>query len=367
MHTPASRASLTEGYFQATDWSPLASSELNTSVFVFRDRNGNGAHDSGERPFAGVIVRLLRPDSTVVERRTNPYGFANFSNSIRGLGTDISVAGVYHVEVVPPPGSARRGGQFLRQAVRFDPDPNSRAGIRADVPPVAVGLAPDLRLAGRWPPGVDSIWARLGADTVVLSRGAAAPDFALSVSPGVIDLRAVDRTGRIVGSVRVRVSDTPVRLAWDPSAAERPGTEADTIRFDPDPPSLLAKFQGTGNLRASNVVAVHYQAYGGEGYVNGATSPPHVAYGSSGYPLVFTGKEPFHVVSLYLSTAWHSAEGDTATVRGWRDGALVAEEVLVLSSLHPVQLRVRWLPVDRLEVASSHQWPVVIDDLVIRN
>ena len=56
-------------------------STLHFSRFVFRDVNRNGIYDMGDRPFAGLSVRLVRPDGSEVVMQSNLGGFANFNMS----------------------------------------------------------------------------------------------------------------------------------------------------------------------------------------------------------------------------------------------------------------------------------------------
>ena len=63
------------------DKSELAKSTLHFSRFVFRDVNRNGTYDMGDRPFAGLSVRLVRPDGSEVIAQSNLAGFANYNMS----------------------------------------------------------------------------------------------------------------------------------------------------------------------------------------------------------------------------------------------------------------------------------------------
>lgn len=350
-------------------WNPLAGRSFNTSVYIFRDWNGNGELDLGEPPFAGVAVRATPGRGPSVIRRTNSFGFANFTNSGVSEGVDIAHPGTWVFEVLPPAGWTGHD-RDVRQTVEFSLSDDSRAGIAADLPPRAVGLsAPPSFILGAGAE-LDSGYVTTSGWHPLSSSDANGRRVVSGISEGTYLLSLVSDSGvaveRLVhtGPIPVYVSVLYAPRRW------LPPTHAfvDTLSFEDVGESAIFKLPNLRQVKTSNVVVVDRHGYGGAGYVNAATSGVYVAYGSSGYMMSFTatGESEFDFVQTTLAAGWSEAEGDTVIVGGSTSDGQLLEERLTASAVSPVIFSADWRHLRSLTIRSAHQWPVVIDDLVLR-
>lgn len=350
------------------DWNRSAPSKLNISSFAFADRNRSGAYDPGDRPMAGVAVRLTRPDGSTVIGRSNVNGFANFAMQLGGEEGDITVLNQpYRFELIPPPGWEITTGNAVHDT-SFRAVPGAIAGMGAVDPPPVVGLAPAPTLLGRWPDLANRSLVvtsdagekrRMGLD----SSGR----FEVSLSPGTWSLPAPERAPR-----RVQVGFAPVYVSQGSGfgAAAEPGGPERIVDFDDVDRSYIEKLApGYAGLGWDYLLAVDNQFYEGPGYVNGLVSGAMVAYNSSGHPATLYALAPgghFDFLGGYFATAWPQSEGEVVTARAFRDGRLVAEDRLTLSHLGPVYFQADYLGVSRVEFTTEHYWQFVVDDLRVR-
>lgn len=358
------------------DWESGAPSGLDISVFVYRDRNRNGEYDQGDLPMPGVSVSLLKPAGIPEHEQSNVNGYTNFRMHLRPGDSSISRKDAfYHFEVQTPPGWQVTSGN-VRQSSRFRALAGSPAGLVAESPPDAVGLAPVLTISG----SIEE------ADQLI-SLIATAPDnrrlqitpgpqghFRFGASAGDWTLTATRADTPYPVVRQVSVADVPVALSSLSMSAAVTALPAKEHRiretFDALPYSRIEKLpRGHNGLDWNYLLAVHNQTYHGPGYVNGMVSPPGVGYNSSGHPVTIAGLAPgdrFDFSGGFFSVAWPGSEGETLEVTGWRGPAQVYRDNITLSYLGPVWFQADYRDIDRLTLATSHYWQFVSDDLEFR-
>jgi hypothetical protein len=129
---------------------------------------------------------------------------------------------------------------------------------------------------------------------------------------------------------------------------------------------LVEMPSGVGGLNWNNLIAVDFIIYNGEGYMNTSMSGRYVGYNSSGHPATLWRDDGFDFVGGYFGVAWMLAQGETLSVKAWRNGVLVADEAIRLSSLGPVWFDADFRGVQKVVLSTSHFWQFVADDLVVR-
>lgn len=115
-------------------------------------------------------------------------------------------------------------------------------------------------------------------------------------------------------------------------------------------------------LTFHNFVSAHRRFYGGAGYVNAVTSGEYLAYTSSGHPGTISKEGGFVPVSMQLGYAWDGAGAGLAVIEAYRDGALVQQVSLNLTTGYPTTFMPRWGRVDRLVIRHTKYWQVLVDD-----
>lgn len=366
-------------YSPRTDWSTFSRGDLNISSFVYRDRNRNGVYDLGDRPMASIAVEMISPEGAEAVHRSNVNGFANFKMSVTGDNAEVTGPGRYHFRVIVPPGWDVTSGNG-EQTSGFEVLTSSPADIVAKTtPPVPVGLAPQLSIFGH-------VATRdMDGDLVVTSDAsisAVGPNgqkidvavadngtFTIPASKGTWILTAqqtgtphrIDRT--------VSIDQAPVHLSalvfgdTLPSPA-RYETEID---FEAVSKSVLAKIpSGVGGVNWFYLNVTEMLFYNGPGYVNSAISGGYVAYNSSGHPVTISSEEGFDFVGAYFGVAWRKAEGEELLIEAWRNGELVGEEVIRLSTLGPVWFDAEYRDINEITMTTRHYWQFVTDDMVVR-
>ncbi|MEQ8516073.1 MAG: hypothetical protein RIC38_10750, partial [Chromatocurvus sp.] len=363
------------------DWKVTRSSELNMSVFIYRDRNRSGDYDQGDLPMPGVAVNLIKPAGKPEREESNVNGYTNFRmhNSADGSGIDRAGA-FFHFEVEIPPGWRVTSGN-ARQSSHFRALPGSPAGLVAESPPDTVGLAPVLTISGTIEP----------VETLVSLRAIAPPGgrlpvevdpsghFALPAHAGDWQLEALFKDHPAPLTRRVTVRDVPVALSAivaGQAATAAPETAMPitprpiTENFDALPYSIIEKLpRGHNGLDWDYLLAVDNQTYRGPGYVNGMVSPPGVGYNSSGHPVTVAALNPgdrFDFTGGYFSAAWPQSEGETLELQAWRGPELAYRDRIGLSYLGPAWFQADYRDIDRLSLATTHYWQFVSDDLQFR-
>jgi hypothetical protein len=373
---PAQDLSADDPYPVRLDWGPEASSSPNISLFAFRDTGGNGGYDLGDPPLAGIAVRIWRPNGSVVLRRSNANGFANFGTRLGDATADIGYPGDYVFEAIAPEGWTVTTNN-TEQVVRFQTEGDSRPGIVATLVPEPVGLAPELVLSGivaeRRPDG--GIRPAVKAQVTLHSQGrrtrTATTDgdgrYRLLVEPGEWSIAVVGSQGMHAGRQNVIVGRVPVivsTLLLGEATNARDLSHLRVVDFEGVTSSDLTKVpNGVAGLRWKNMIVTHKTLYGGEGYVNNAVSGDYVGYNTSGYPVFLEHPEGFDFFGGYFGGAWLSAEGERLRVRGWRGGEVAFSDEFGLSAIGPSWFDAEYLGITRLEISTAHYWQFVVDDL----
>ena len=93
----------------------------------------------------------------------------------------------------------------------------------------------------------------------------------------------------------------------------------------------------------------------GSGYQNGAVSPDYVAFNPSFATATVRDSEHFDFTGAYITAAWR--QGLEVTVKGFRDGGLVALQTVVVDALAPTVptdfLTFDFLDIDKLVFESA--------------
>jgi hypothetical protein len=361
----------------AHDADALRRVSLNVSQSVYWDVNENGGFDEGDRPLAGVSVRMWRPDGSEAVRTSNVAGFANFTTSLGVNAADISVPGVYFFEVEAPSGWVVADGERV-QEITFAESQHARARIRADRLPAPVGLIPSLYVEGRVPrslggpalsPDVNVV-SVVGSDDEVIAAELTQNGFFRIEVPrsGSWGIEVAGDAGERARLREFTVPHLPVRLgsalgAWEPKSRER----LERIDFGRLAVGAIAKvpenFQG---FRWRNVVVVERNWYGGEGYVNVAGGEQYVAYASSGYPVSVRSPRPFDFVGATLGVAWVSGEGETLVIVGRRGERIVVTDTLRLSATTPIWFDGDYRDITELTMTTHGNWQLVFGDFTVR-
>jgi hypothetical protein len=309
-------------------------------------------------------------------QRSNGSGFANFTNAPGDPQADVWSPGQYVYEVVPPEGWAVLS-KNQEQAVEYTAVPDSRAGLVVSHVPVPVGLAPMPVVSGR-------VWRRtilgglepaVGVSVTLVSdrqgehgsRTGDTGEYSIPVEPGEWDIHLGEPASGSTPVRSVQVADGATVVSsialGEPSEGERTRMLA-VVAFEDITTGRIAEVpNGVAGLRWENLIATENDFYGGEGYVNGATSGRYVAYGTSGYPVSVESDEAFDFIGASFTVAWAVAEGEKLSLRAWRGEDEVASDTLVLSALGPVWFQADYQDITRLEIATRHYWQFVMDDM----
>lgn len=348
-----------EGSYAArTVWDEFTESDLNISVFVFRDANRNGVYDIEDRPMSGIHVDssgVGQPASAI----SNSSGFANFAMS----GTDRSVAikfeGVYQFDVDVPPRWVVTTAN-ASQTTRFDLFPGSPADLVARPAPDLVGLAPDL-----WIEGSSGGPLTVASSTGVSAVSNAAGEFTFPVQPGDWEISSPTMSK----PRRIAIATTPIRLTESWLLHQEPPSEFPSIEAtfdDLQSEGVLKIPSGYVGLNWSNFVMTHQKFYEPAGYRNGVLSGEFLAYNGSGHPAAISRDRPFDFVGGYFGVSTLRAEGETLIITGWHDDREIYRESLPLSALGPVFLAADFRDVTRVEFATEHYWQFTTDNLAFR-
>lgn len=357
-------------YAVRQDWSGNHG-KLNYSSFVYFDADRDGRYGLGDRPMAGIMVRLHDGDGRfVAAARSNRGGFANFLASTKRRAAPIHVPGSYRFTVSVPPGwRVSSANEVQSQHLRLLP--GSPTGLVSEAMLQPVGLFPIRQLSGRVADGVSasiSVMAK-GQEVAVHPLGAGA-GFRLDLPD---DAEAIDIAGRGIAR-RLTLSAYPTELglllpenAASENAVMDGAAPLQTICFDDVTTRGLRKVpSGYAGLTWFNLNALaRDHTEGSEGYVNGNISGDHVCYTSSGHPAEFSSEKPFGFHSVMLTAAWLRSEGETALVESWLGDRLIASDTIILSALAPVHYAPMLTAVTRVRLSTSHYWQLVLDDLVV--
>ncbi|MFA6155555.1 hypothetical protein [Mesorhizobium sp.] len=352
-------------YAVRTDWEG-GGGTLNYSSFVYFDVDRDGEYGVGDRPMAGIMVRLHdETGKVIVAARTNNAGFANFPMSMKSRKAVIRAPGNWRFSVSVPPGWRATGAHEV-QARHIESMPGSPTGLVSREMLSPAGLAPPRRLGGRISDDRPATLAVLREGEIIEAR---------ALPPGAgfrfdlpEDADAISITGG--GLDRwLALSPYPADLGL---LSPRTGCIArdavlETIDFDDVTGRTFRKIpSGHAGLtwRNLNAMARDYTK-DSQGYVNGNVSGDHVAYTSSGLPAEFSRDQPFGFHSVMLTAAWLSSEGEVALIESWLGDQLVSSDHVTLSALTPVHYAPMLKAVTRVRLSTEHQWQLVLDDLVV--
>ncbi|QKC82737.1 hypothetical protein [Mesorhizobium sp. NZP2077] len=357
------RADPASDYAARTDWE-RSTGTVNYSSFVYFDVDRDGRYGVGDRPMAGIMVRIFDGQGGfVASARTNNGGFANFAMSTSSTGAAIRSPGAYRFAVSVPLGWSSPSANEM-QSQDFRLAPGSPAGLVSQDLPHPVGLAPARSLAGSMAAGGTATLSVMASGQVLESR-VLAPG-----SPFRLDLAGRADTVAIAGGGldrQLALSPYPTDFGLLSSQTLPSGTSLRTIGFDDVTGRGFRKIPcGHAGLQWRNLNAMAQDhTKGSEGYVNGNVSGDHVAYTSSGYPAEFGRETPFGFHSVLLSAAWLKSEGEMALIECWLGDQLVASDQLALSALTPLHYAPMLKAVTRVRLSTKHYWQMVLDDLVL--
>ena len=357
------RADPANDYAVRTDWE-RSDGTVNYSSFVYFDVDRDGKYGVGDRPMAGIMVRLFdEKGAFVASSKTNIGGFANFAMSTSSGKAVIRTPGSYRFAVSVPPGW-RSPSANEAQSMQFRLAPGSPTGLVSPDLPKPVGLAPGRSLAGRMAASDTATLSVMANGLVLESRVLAQGstfrfDLADDADMVVIAGGGFDR--------RLALSPYPTDLGLLSPQTLSSEAPLRTIGFDDITRRGFRKIpSGHAGLEWRNLNAMAQDhTKGGEGYVNGNVSGDHVAYTSSGYPAEFWSETPFGFHSVLLSAAWLKSEGETALVESWLGERLVASDQVALSALTPLHYAPMLKAVTRVRLSTKHSWQMALDDLVL--
>lgn len=357
------RADPASDYAARADWQ-RSTCTINYSSFVYFDVDRDGRFGVGDRPMAGITVRLFdEQGGFVASSKTNPAGFANFAMSTSPGNAVLCTPGTYRFSVSVPPGWRSPSGNET-QSQHFRLAPGSPAGLVSPDLPMPVGLAPGRSVAGRLAAGSVATLS-VAANGQVLESRPLTQDFRVAL------VDAADMVTITGGGLdrQLKLSPYPADLGLLTPGVALVAQEAtlQTIGFDDVTMRGLRKIpSGHAGLDWRNLNATaHDHTKGSEGYVNGNVSGDHIAYTSSGYPAEFTSEIPFGFHSVLLSVAWLKAEGEMALIESWLGDRLIASDEIVLSALTPLHYAPMLKEITRVRLSTKHYWQMVLDDLML--
>ncbi len=351
-------------------------SKWRVSCFAYRDTNRNGLYDMADRPYAGLEVRMVRPDGSRTRAFSNISGFANFD---LGIGQyhkmDIFAVGPHQVEAVPSAGFITTS-DARAQTLTFVENKNAGGGLVAENNCVPMGVAPELFVAGT----VSKADLGEGVNVHLVSSGGSSAPLPLDengvfyelLEPGKYVVRITDASTGKALERNVELTSHPVVLSTvtsleQPSASTQP---LKTVTFDDLTVSdtLYEIPSGYGGLFWWQWIATHNKFYKGNGYVNGTISSEFIAYDSSGQPgyMWTENGETFDFVGTYINVAWPLGEKAPVMVKAWRGDKLVHTDKLFLRITGSVYLSADYRGITKLEFTHPNSERIVIDNFSFR-
>ncbi len=324
----------------------------------------------GDRPFAGLSVKLTKPDGSEAIAVSNLAGFANWNMSAGNVDEPIYMPGIHASEPLVPDGWIQTTASISEEVV-FSLMPEAPAGLVADATFSFVGVAPYLTLT------IPRNLSRQNASVDVhngdrLVEGAAGQhgDYIFDLSGArTATVTARPLQGKPVVR-RIEVGNYPLHVSeslFDPSLSA-PDNAPVVVDFEglATPNMLRETPSGYGGFNWSNLVTTHERTYGLRGHLNNTVSGEFMAYTSSGYPASVWLDTTFDFLGGYFAVSHAEAEKGMAVVEGWRDGEIVHSEALRLRHMTPVHFLANWNGIDKLVIRHEHYWQVVVDDLALR-
>lgn len=349
------------------------------SCFIYADIDRSGTYTLADRPYAGLLVEVERPDGSVVRNRSNIAGFANFKLGFADYeNSDFYDIGTYKANSVVPLDWIAIEPKPLEQQIIAERDANVGGGMVLTKPCDHIGVAPELIVRGRieTPPESQIENIRIeaigpdGKETSVEMNEAGFYRF--QASRGDWQLKVSDQeTGNVftraipVGNYNVLVSDTSIS---EQPMESIPG-RVRNVSFDnvTSSDTLYELPSGYEGLNWQYWVATHQKFYGGYGYVNATVSGEYMAYTSSGLPATFWSEKPFDFIGTHVGAAWPRGEEEYVTVKAWRGNKLAYEDQFLITISGPEYFAADYRQVDRVEFSHGNYERIVIDDLSFRN
>lgn len=346
-------------YPTRSDWIQ-SNGETNLSVFVFNDLNANGSYDLGDRAMAGIATGLSQDGAPILVVRSNINGFANYPASSSRDSAPLSSAGNYDFEVFVPPGW-RISTENRVQTRELIPTLGSNAGLGFAKMLKPVGLERYSFIRGTY---------NLPEAGVLRLLHDGAEVAAADLTPGEQFLWPAMRGNYqlVSGDVSrpILVGNYPVDIGSF-TAIPHATTSGRIIDFENMAPSGLQKVpNGYAGLNWFNLnIMASAKTAGDVGYTNGASSGFNILYTSSGHPAAIFADEPFDFIDINLAVAWPEAEGEELVISIFSRDTLLLQDHIGLSAYGPITYQPRLSGVTRIELATTHNWQAVIDDLVI--
>ncbi|KQU83279.1 hypothetical protein ASD12_09560 [Mesorhizobium sp. Root102] len=354
-----------DDYAVRSDWSG-SSGTLNYSSFVYFDVDRDGKYGVGDRPMAGIMVRLYdEAGKLAASARTNNAGFANFPMSVKRRKAVIRVPGNWRFAVSVPPGWQAKSENDI-QTRHLLSLPGSPAGLVSHGMLQPVGLAPLRRLGGRVA-GEGSVTLSVMRNGHVLETRPLAPGAAFSVDLADDADTVLVSGGGLERGLALSPYPADLGLLSAQTACIASDAALETIDFDDVTSRTFRKIpSGHAGLawRNLNAMARDYTK-DSQGYVNGNVSGDHVVYTSSGLPAEFSCEQPFGFHSVMLSAAWLKSEGEVALIESWLGEQLISSDQVMLSALTPLHYAPMLKAVTRVRLSTKHYWQMVLDDLVL--
>jgi hypothetical protein len=356
--------------------SESAYTKLPISCFIFRDNNRNGRYDVADRPYAGLLVKMERPDGDSISVNSNISGFANFGMLLDFDDAEVFSPGEHSIQATPADGW-QISSDNESQTLNFIKMAGSPSGLVAEQTCEPIGVMPALEISGR----VESD----GADSTKQVQSLSAVSFegdiikieysddgrySFPVTQGDWQVRLLT-ADQMQWSRNISVKDASVEVSMISSG----GSSSEPIKapmrqvgFDDLTPSdtLFEIPNDYGQLSWLNWVATHQKLYRGSGYINSTVSSEYMAYNSSGHPAVISSDKPFDFVGVYIGVAWPPAEKDYAIIQGWRGTELVYQDKIRLSTAGSRYFDADYRSITRLVFSTEKYWQLVIDDFKYR-
>ena len=348
------------------------------SCFTYRDIDKSGTFNMPDRPYAGLTMEIVRPDSSVMRNESNIGGFSNFQLGLGEFKDNVLyMAGTYKVRPIVPQDWKISDPDPIEQELIAVENNIAGGGLGLIKPCAHTGLIAKLVIRGSVVPPENVNVADL---TLTATNGSNYPiqissndrgKFQFEGEPGKWTIRVTSKSsGKSVTRAFEINSDNMVlsKIDFGVSDAHERSSIPVKVQFDDITPSdtLYEIPSGYNGLNWLYWVNTHQKFYQGYGYVNANTSGEYVAYNSSGLPASIWRDEPFDFVGTYVTAAWQRGEEYPVTVKAWRGDALVYEDQFYISTSGPVYFDANYLNINRMEFSHESYERLVIDDFIYR-
>ncbi len=353
-----------------------APSKWRVSCFAYLDTNRNGLYDMADQPYAGLEVRMVRPDGSRTKSISNISGFANFEMAIGQYDKmHIFSTGEHQVEAFAPTGF-KTTSDARAQTLTFVENDKAGGGLVATNNCVPMGVGPNLFVAG----AVSLPDFKDGATAELVAKSGDAAELSLDengvffhhTEAGTYKVRITDKASGKKLERAIDLTTHPVVLSLvksvdTPSETDKP---VKTMTFDDLTVSdtLYEIPSGYGGLFWWQWIATHNKFYKGAGYVNGTKSGEFIAYDSSGQPgyMWTENGETFDFVGTFINVAWPQGEQERVHIKAWRGEELVHHDTLFLRTTGTLYFAADYRGITKLEFSHPNSERIVIDDFTFR-